>query len=258
MLGDYFYHKRIRKSVSAFGALFTKLHVMRTNKAGKVISTVRVPLSYAPRSKYIARIQGIDGNDLQREEAVALKLPRMSFEITSLTYDSTRQLPKINHQLLQTTDSSTTKRAKMSPQVPYNITFSLSIYAKTQDDALQIVEQILPTFNPSYTLTIKPFDDFSDVKEDVPITLQSVAFLADYEGDLGSRNVIQYVLDFEMKMAFTGSITNQNVIKKSITEYDFKENVDAFKIEYQPDPTTIFADSDYDYTIGYTFAEDSA
>ena len=257
MFNDYFYHKRIRKSVSAFGSLFTRIHVIRKNKSGKVISTVRVPLSYAPREKYIARINNEIG-DLQREEAVALKLPRMSFEITSLIYDSTRQLPKMNQQLVSTKTNDVNKRAKLLPQVPYNITFSLSIYAKSQDDALQIVEQILPNFAPQYTLTMKPYDDYSEIKEDVPITLQSVSFLADYEGDLGSRNVIQYVLDFEMKIAFTGAINDGNIIKKSITEYNFAENVDAFDITYQPDPLNIFADSDYDYTIGYSFAEDSA
>ena len=181
MFGTYFYHQKVRKSVAAFGSLFTRLHVIRKDKSGNVISTVKVPLSYAPRSKYLERISGT--NDLQRDESVALKLPRMAFEMTSIIYDETRQLPKRNLQIIQTTDNSNTKRAKITPQVPYNLTFSLTIFATAQDDALQIVEQILPYFTPQYSLTLKPFKgDYDDILEDAPITLQSVAYLSDYEG----------------------------------------------------------------------------
>lgn len=250
MFGTYFYHQKIRKSVAAFGSLFTKLHVIRKDASGNVISTVKVPLAYAPRSKYIERIQGIQ--DIQRDEALALKLPRMSFEMTSLIYDEIRQLPKRNLQVIGTTDNSDEKRTKITPQVPYNITFSLTIYAKAQDDALQIVEQILPFFTPQYSLTMKPFaTDYPVVVEDMPITLQSVAYLADYEGDLANRNIIQYVLDFEMKVSFTGPLADGDIIKKSIVEYEFERNKKDFKIEYTPDPLTIIADSDYNVNINY-------
>ena len=250
MFGTYFYHQKVRKSVAAFGSLFTRLHVIRKDKSGNVISTVKVPLSYAPRSKYLERISGT--NDLQRDESVALKLPRMAFEMTSIIYDETRQLPKRNLQIIQTTDNSDTKRAKITPQVPYNLTFSLTIFATAQDDALQIVEQILPYFTPQYSLTLKPFKgDYDDILEDAPITLQSVAYLSDYEGQLENRSVLQYVLDFEMKISFTGPISDGDIIKKSIVEYELEKNKKDFKIEYTPDPTTIIADSDYSVNVNY-------
>ena len=214
MFGPHFYHQKVRKCVSAFGSLFTNLYVIRKNSAGAVISTVRVPLAYAPRDKYIERIQGIQ--DIQRDEAVALKLPRMSFEITSFIYDDTRQLQKRNTTIHpQTISDNGAVKAKITRSVPYNITFSLTIYAKAQDDALQLVEQILPFFSPQYTMTMIPFkDDYPTIKEDIPITLQGVSYLSDFEGPMEQRSVLQYVLDFEMKMSFTGAVISLNLFHK--------------------------------------------
>ena len=237
MFGPHFYHQKVRKCVAAFGSLFTQLYVLRKDASGAVISTIRVPLAYAPRDKYIERIQGIQ--DLQRDTAVALKLPRMSFEITSYIYDDTRQLQKLNKTFHNNTISDEgSKKDVVTRSVPYNITFSLTVYAKAQDDALQIVEQILPFFSPQYTLTMKPFDEYTDILEDIPITLQGVSYLADFEGPMEQRSVLQYVLDFEMKTAFYGPIDKgKNVIQKSIVNYDLDQADSAgfaFSIEYTP------------------------
>lgn len=254
MFGTYFYHSRIRKTVAAFGSLFTRVHVLRKDAAGKAMSTVRVPISYGPRSKFLARIQQVE---TLPGGGVAIKLPRMSFEMTSLVYDDTIQLPKMNTQLLASTTNDTKKRAKLSTKIPYVVTFSLNIYANNQDDALQIVEQILPYFAPSYSLTMKPYGDYDEVLEDIPVTLQSVSFLNDYEGDQVSRQVVQYVLDFEMKIAFTGPISDGTVINKSIVEFELNKDSDAFSIAYTPDPEGIFADSDYGFSEAYTYFGDS-
>jgi hypothetical protein len=211
--------------------------VIRKDKAGSVISTVRVPLAYAPRDKYIERIQGLA--DIQRDESVALKLPRMSFEITSYIYDDTRQLQKLNKTFHNNTiDDHGSKKDVVTRAVPYNITFSLTIYAKSQDDALQLVEQILPFFSPQYTVTMKPFSQYADILEDIPLTLQGVSYLADFEGPIEQRSVIQYVLDFEMKTAFYGPIdAGKSVIQKSIVNYDLNSTDSAgfgFSVEYTP------------------------
>ncbi len=237
MFGPHFYHQKVRKCVAAFGSLFTNLYVIRKDKAGSVISTVRVPLAYAPRDKYIERIQGLA--DIQRDESVALKLPRMSFEITSYIYDDTRQLQKLNKTFHNNTiDDHGSKKDVVTRAVPYNITFSLTIYAKSQDDALQLVEQILPFFSPQYTVTMKPFSQYADILEDIPLTLQGVSYLADFEGPIEQRSVIQYVLDFEMKTAFYGPIdAGKNVIQKSIVNYDLNSTDSAgfgFSVEYTP------------------------
>jgi len=237
MFGPHFYHQKVRKCVAAFGSLFTNLYVIRKDKAGSVISTVRVPLAYAPRDKYIERIQGLA--DIQRDESVALKLPRMSFEITSYIYDDTRQLQKLNKTFHNNTiDDHGSKKDVVTRAVPYNITFSLTIYAKSQDDALQLVEQILPFFSPQYTVTMKPFSQYADILEDIPLTLQGVSYLADFEGPIEQRSVIQYVLDFEMKTAFYGPIdAGKSVIQKSIVNYDLNSTDSAgfgFSVEYTP------------------------
>ena len=237
MFGPHFYHQKVRKCVAAFGSLFTNLYILRKDASGAVISTIRVPLAYAPRDKYIERIQGIQ--DLQRDTAVALKLPRMSFEITSYIYDDTRQLQKLNKTFHNNTISDEgSKKDVVTRSVPYNITFSLTVYAKAQDDALQIVEQILPFFSPQYTLTMKPFDEYTDILEDIPITLQGVSYLADFEGPMEQRSVLQYVLDFEMKTAFYGPIdAGKSVIQKSIVNYDVNDDDSdefAFSVEYTP------------------------
>lgn len=250
MFNDYFYHERIRKTVALFGSLFTRIHVLRKDANGKVLSTVQVPLSYAPRSKFIARLQQV--TDLEKK-SIAIKLPRMTFEMTSIAYDSTRQLAKTNNQLRTSSSSESTKRAKIRQSTPYTITFSLGIYCNNQDDALQIVEQILPYFSPSYTVTIKPYSDYPDIKEDTPITLQSVSFLNEGEGAQETRQTVQYTLDFEVKVNFTGPINDGSVITKAITEFEFEKGNKFLTVNTEADPTTILYDSDYGFTETYDY-----
>jgi len=209
---QYFYHERIRKSVATFGTIFNDIHVQRTASNGAVLNQTKVPLAYAPKDKYLERIR--ENPSLIDDTKVALKLPRMSFEITSLAYDPERILPK-NNNYIQAYSTSSTESNKIYSPAPYTIFFSLNIYAKLQDDALQIVEQILPYFNPQYTLTLKPLVGFDTIKEDVPITLQSVNFQDDFEGSLEQRRTIIYTLDFGMRVNFHGPIRRSKVIRST-------------------------------------------
>jgi len=212
---QYFYHERIRKSVATFGTIFNDIHVQRTASNGAVLNQTKVPLAYAPKDKYLERIR--ENPSLIDDTKVVLKLPRMSFEITSLAYDPERILPK-NNNYIQAYGTSSTESNKIYSPAPYTIFFSLNIYAKLQDDALQIVEQILPYFNPQYTLTLKPLVGFDTIKEDVPITLQSVNFQDDFEGSLEQRRTIIYTLDFGMRVNFHGPIRRSKVIKSATTD----------------------------------------
>lgn len=198
MFGTYFYHQRIRKAVAVFGSLFDNINVIRKNSDGSVRSQVKVPLSYAPKRDFIDRIAQMQNGE-DNERTVAVKLPRMSFEIVGMNYDATRQLPKMNKCRVATDTGAGTSKRVYTP-VPYTIQFQLSVYARSQDDALQVVEQILPYFTPQYNVTVKPLDDF-DVKEDTPITLTSITFSDDYEGPLEARRTIIYTLDFDMKIS---------------------------------------------------------
>jgi hypothetical protein len=261
MFGTYFYHQRIRKSVAVFGAMFNNIYVLRQNAAGAVISQVKVPLSYAPRRSFLDRINAASQGEAA-ERQVAIKLPRMSFEITNFGYDPTRQLTKISNYNMAGT--AVTNRSKFYSPVPYNINFQLNIYAKAHDDALQIVEQILPYFNPQYTLTVKPITDYPSIKEDTPIVLNSVTFSDDYEGALEQRRSIIYTLDFDMKINFYGPINNQEVIRQvDAVVYNMNTGL-ADSDEYietirtLPDPSDASPDSDYGFTSTIYDALDSA
>lgn len=253
MFGNYFYHERVRRSVAIFGRVFNDIYVLRKNSAGAVISTVKVPLSYAPKAKFLDRIR--EQADLASGQRVALKLPRMSFEIVSYTYDPTRQLQKTSN--FMQTGSTAAQRAKINTYVPYNITFQLNIYAKTQDDALQIVEQIMPYFAPQYNLSMSPISAYPDLKEDVPITLQSVDFADDFEGDVATRRTIIYTLTFEMKANFYGPIADKNVITKAIPKIDLDDigtaDSDYLTITITPTPAGVSADSDYGFSEVYNY-----
>lgn len=212
MFGGHFYHSKTKKAVALFGRLFNNIYVVRQNSAGAVISQLRVPLAYAPKQKYLERIR--ENPDLVNDTQVAIKLPRMSFEIVSLTYDAQRQLAKVGNFTTNSSTGEVNKRQKFFNPVPYSINFQLNAYAKSQDDALQIVEQILPTFNPQYALTIKPFAaEYPDFKEDVQIIIQGVSFSDDFEGAMEQRRTIIYSLDFEMKISYHGPIANTSIIR---------------------------------------------
>ena len=219
MFGTHFYHKRVRSAVSVFGSLFNNIYVLRQNSAGETISQIKVPLSYAPKRNFISRIEAMTNGEVN-ERIVAIKLPRMSFEINGINYDETRQLNKMNN-LNKVLAGSTVSRQKLFTATPYNINFDLNVYAKSQDDALQIVEQIIPYFSPQYTLTIKPFEDYPSIKEDVPITIQSVNFQDDFEGPLEQRRTIIYTLDFTMNINFYGPIRENALINRAIANVEF-------------------------------------
>lgn len=257
MFGAYYYHEKIRKCVAMFGRLFNDIYIIRKTSSGAGTSQIKIPLSYAPKRKYLDRIR--ENEDLYNDTKVAIKLPRMSFEITNIAYDTSRQLTKTSS--FNTIGTGISNRKKFFPPVPYTINFQLNVYAKSQDDALQAVEQILPYFNPQYTLTIKPFpDDYPLFKEDIPIIIQGVSFSDDFEGDLGARRTIVYALDFEMKINFHGPISTTGIIRQADAAlYDINtgladSDLKLETISVTPDPidTIGLADSDFGFTTVIT------
>jgi len=250
MFGTHFYHKRVRSAVSVFGSLFNNLYVLRQNSAGETISQVKVPLSYAPKRNFLARIEAMTNGE-QNERVVAIKLPRMSFEINGIAYDETRQLNKMNN-LNKVLAGSTLSRQKLFTATPYNINFDLNVYAKSQDDALQIVEQIFPFFTPQYTVTVKPFSNITDLTEDVPITLTSTNFSDDFEGSIEQRRTIIYTLSFEMKINFYGPLNQSKIIREVSNNIFIIDSAgssgDYIKTQQiTPTPAGVTADSDYGF-----------
>lgn len=226
MFGDHFYHQRIRKAVAVFGSLFNDIKIVRKDASGNTLSQQKVPLAYAPKRDFLARIDAM-GNAEDAERQIALKLPRISFEILAMNYDPQRQMPKMNNCIQYPSgDYSGDGAKKLYTPVPYLVSFQLNAYAKTQDDALQIVEQILPYFTPNYTVTIKPLSSF-DIKEDVPITLTGVTFSDDYEAPLESRRSIIYTLDFDMKISLYKSFgSGAKVIEEACVNFIDMNNPD--------------------------------
>ena len=218
MFGDHFYHAILRKSVAVFGTLFNDIRVVRKDNAGIVKDQQRVPLSYGPKQKFLSRLdQQADLSDPK----IAIKLPRMSFEITNMSYDTTTKTSSLN---TITTTSSATTRSTVGQVTPYMVDMQLNIIAKNQDDALQIFEQIVPYFQPTYTLSVKFIDEL-EKSFDVPITLNSISISDDYEGEFTSRRSLIYTLDFSMKVKFFGPAAEQGIVTTVSTDIN---NIDTF------------------------------
>ena len=212
MLGNYFYHEIMRKTVIAFGTVFNDINVRHQDSTNKDISNIKVPIAYGPRQKFLARLQ--QQPDLNK--AVQISLPRMSFEMTSIDYDSTRKSGVT--QTFKAQDGKKFKKVFMP--VPYNLGFELNVLTKTQDDALQIVEQILPFFQPGFTLTIDLVKQIGE-KRDVPLILQNISFTDDYEGNYETRRALVYTFTFTAKTYMFGPIadTTDGLIRKVQLDY---------------------------------------
>ena len=207
MFGQTWQHSTLRKYVILFGTLFNNLYVNRENSAGETIQTMRIPLSYGPKEKFLARL---DGNPtLDRE--VAVVLPRMAFEMVDLNYDPDRKLSTLNKIVSTGTDDNSVKY--MYAPVPYNIQFNLYVMTKNAEDGTRIVEQILPYFTPSWTSTINVLPEMNH-KIDVPLTLDSVSQEDTYEGDFITRRAIIWTLSFTMKGQLFGPVREAGVIKE--------------------------------------------
>ncbi len=246
MFGGHFYHATMRKSVAVFGTSFNNINVIRNASDGGVLNQVKVPLAYGPKEKFLSRLDQEHG----RNQPVALKLPRMAFEITDLSIDANQKLSKMN-KIVESNASDLTKKKVIKQYTSYNIGMSLYVMAKNQDDGLQVVEQILPYFQPEYTITIRPIDGYQ-YKQDVPVILTGVNIADDYEGDFQTRRVLTYQLDFTMKMKFFGPSADQGIIKQINidTTSDVANLNNLEEIDFTITPST--ADEDDNYTVNVT------
>ncbi len=247
MLGTYFYHEILRKTVISFGTLFNDIHIRHKDSDGKSISDMKVALAYGPMQKFLARLE--QQPDLNR--ATQITLPRMSFEMTNIAYDATRK--STITQTFKATDGSNLRKVFMP--VPYNIGFELNILVKLNDDALQIVEQILPFFQPSFNLTVDLVSVIGE-KRDISVVLDNISFQDDYEGDFATRRALIYTLNFTAKTYLFGPVadTPEGLIKK--VQLDYHTNMDREnkrrELRYVVTPQAI-KDYDNDNTATLTF-----
>ena len=206
---EYFYNEILRKTIISFGTLFNGLTIKQEG------STVKVPLAYGPTQKFLARLEQAPN----LSQATQISLPRMSFEFTGMTYDSSRKVTTTQTIAVKNPDDGTDIKKVFMP-VPYNMQFELAIMCKLNDDALQIVEQILPYFQPQYNLTINLVSLINE-KKDVPVVLENITMDDQYEGDFTSRRVLLYTLRFTAKTYLFGPVTaaSKEIIKTATVRY---------------------------------------
>lgn len=238
MFGDHWYNESTRRMVSVFGSLFSNLEVKKTDSSGNELQTIKVPLAYGPRQKYTARLKNLN------DSKMGIKLPRLSFEITDMTYDGAARVNKNKVYKKVDPDDPKNRKTLGAPAV-YKVGFELNIMAKGQDEALQILEQILPVFQPDYTVTIKDIPDL-DLTSDIPIVLTGITMYDEYEGDLITRRAVIYTLTFETRIRYYRGIRDKGIIEQTEVYYWNKET-DTKLIKHTIDGTTTPYTEDIDY-----------
>ena len=257
MFGTHFYNEGLRKLTIAFGQLFNNIIIQNTSSTGAVTRRVKVPLAYAPKEKFLVRID--QQANLQDDRAVAVTLPRLGFEITGLSYDPSRKINKMQKTIRVKSGEDGKKMQFNYAPVPYNINFSLYSFTATAENGLQIIEQILPFFQPEYTVTMNVVPELSLVR-DIPIIMNGIQYEDTYTGDFSRRRAVIYTLNFTAKTYLYGPMSNQGVIKT--VQADLGTDTESpltreERIVIVPDPTTADADDDFGFTTTISFHSDS-
>jgi hypothetical protein len=248
MLGTYYYHQIIRKTIISFGNLFNQIYIQHKDGDDDVYSEMRVPLTYGPTQKFLARLE----QQADLNKPVAITLPRMSFEMTTIQYDTTRKTGIT--QTFKALEGNNLKKVFLP--VPYNIGFELSILCKLNDDALQIIEQILPNFQPGFTISVDLVDSIGE-KRDIPVVLDNISLQDDYEGDFSTRRALIYTLSFTTKTYLFGPVSEsaEGLIRKVQVDIHAgtDRNVSKREMRYTVTPDPIDADPDDDFGFSETF-----
>ena len=233
----------------AFGTTFNNVQLVRKDSSGNITQSMKVPLAYGPREKFLVRLR----SDADLSSKVAVTLPRIGFEIQNLTYDATRKLNRVQKFKKVNAGNNTRSIDTQYMPVPYNLDVVLYILAKQSDDALQIVEQILPYFQPDYTLTVNDMADMG-IKRDIPIILNSIGYEDNYQGDFETRRALIYTLDFTAKFYLYGPVTSSKVIKTvQVDQYtDLKDTAPRREQRFTVSPTPANADADDDFGFNET------
>ena len=242
MFENHFYNESTRRMVSVFGSIFNDMEVVKKDSAGKIIQKIKVPLGYAPRTKVLARL-----TEQTSDPKMAMKLPRMSFEISSMEYDSNARVSK-HKNYTKTIVGDSLQLNKLGAPAVYKVGFELNILASTQDEGLQMLEQILPMFQPEYTVTIKDIPAM-DITTDTPIILESVTLNDDYEGDLITRRAIIYTLSFSTRIRYYRGIGKSKQIL--YTDVDYSENVDPTTHKFETQSVDGTTAAPYTETINF-------
>ena len=218
MFGSNYYFSTIRKYVTLFGSLFDDIHITRTNNAGHTTQVIKVPITYGPKEKMLARVT----EDPNINRQAAIQLPVMSFEMTDYNYDGSRKLESIGRSVVANPNNSGQLYYQYNP-VPYDIGFTLYVYVKNAEDGSKIVEQILPYFTPDWTVKAELIPQMNQYVN-IPVILDKVYLEDSYEGDFKERRALIWVLNFTLKGYIYGPVKTSPVIKFANTDF-FISNV---------------------------------
>ena len=246
MFGNHFYNETLRRLTIAFGQIFNNIIIQNTSSTGAITKRLRVPLAYAPKEKFLVRLDEQSNLD---DRAFATTLPRMGFEITGLAYDPSRKLTRTQkHRIVKEGENGKTLNFNYTP-VPYNISFTLYSFTATAENGLQIVEQILPYFQPDLTVTVNMVPDMN-IKRDIPIILNDVQYEDSYNGTFTQRRAVIYTMNFTAKTYLYGPMSNQKVIRevKDDLATDMPNASREERIIITPNPASANADDDFGFT----------
>ena len=253
MFGKHFYNKNIRNIVILFGTVFNDISVERTTAASERDQKFKVPISYGPKEKYLVRVDQRKLGDV--DYSIGMTLPRMSFEITSMTYDPIRKLQKTKrHKEHLAGQTGATQVVTGYTPVPYNFDIELNVMVKNSDDGAQILEQIMPFFSPEFHVTIKE-SLVLGINRDIPIIMNSITTSDTYEGDMLTRRALIHTLTFTVMGYVYGPTENIGLIR----EVDV--NVGAqipdptetdLNIDIKPNPADANTEDDFGFTTTVT------
>lgn len=221
MFGRSFYHSTLRNYVITFGNMFNGIYVQRFNKNNERIQTLKVPIAYGPKEKFLVRAN----QDPNLNQEVAISLPRIGFEMIALNYAPNRKLPSMQKNVKSSTTDANRLISQYRP-VPYDIQFQMSIFVRNADDGTQIVEQILPYFQPEWTNNIRLIPEM-DLVYDVPCILNDVSIEDSYQGDFSTRRALVYNMNFTMKGYVFGPVSTSGIIKR--TEINLSDEADQIR-----------------------------
>ena len=227
MFGHEWYHESLRRYVIVFGTMFNNVVVSRRDNTGTVQKRIKVPITYSPKDKLLARVE----TDPQLNNPVAMTLPRMGFEMSGMTYSPERKLNTIQKFTVPDPDDVNRKLSTFAP-VPYDMNFQLNIMVKSAEDGTQILEQILPFFTPEWTNSVRLVDDL-DIFMDVPLVITSVTSEDAYDGDFETRRALIWTLDFIMKGYLFGPLAKKKIIKftqSNFTIDGFDEPIEVMEV----------------------------
>ena len=257
MFGTHFYNQSLRRLTIAFGQIFNNIVIQTKSSTGAITKRIRVPLAYAPKEKFIARLDQQANLDEGRKFAIVL--PRMGFELKGLKYDPNRKLNKMQKTVRVKSSDSTVHNFNYTP-VPYDISFNLYSFTANAENGLQIIEQILPYFQPDYTVTINAIPELN-IKRDVPIVLNDVNYEDTYDGGFNTRRAVIYTLSFTAKTYLYGPMSQAKVIRKSqsdiYTDIDTVNKAREERIIVIPKPENANADDDFGFTTTISFFDDT-